>query len=351
MPTFPFERAKGVGWAQGEIFKNSQASIIDANAAAAASGDIWSDIAIAKMWVGSSTHANHGYVLVWNNSQKRWFSFGVSGGNPIGAYMYGSGFTFTTGLTIPAGAGLTPTCAAVNPSGVMVLGGVPGSSSTSKIRESTDGNNWNARATIETGTTAVRAVIWHPGASKFVAGLGNTANTNIETSTNGQTWTQITGLPNTNARGAFATDGTTLVCVPHASVSTNTCITSTDGATWTQRTLPHTQSWGGVHWDTRYERFIAWGATNIAVSDDGITWATGGAVAFSALTIGINRVMFGTATAASAQLYAGIYDGSSMSGQHVLTAAANIRSVAYGDHQFMVSDQSGNHHWTIRAGE
>jgi hypothetical protein len=310
---------------------------------------IFRDLALTKNWL-KSTLANHGRVLLWSSTYSRWYSFGVSGGNPLGARTLG-GFDWTTGLTMQNGAGLTPRAAAGNSAGILVVGGTPGSASTAKIRQSLDGITWAARDSVNNGTEGVRALHWYGPASLFIAALDNSVTTNIETSPDGRTWNKRTA-PNAHARGAIASNSAIAVMLARSSVTTDKCITSTDGITWTERTLPASQTWGSVVWDSYYGRFVAAGDTYCASSTDGITWTIGANSFGLATLVGDGRLLVGTNDLIF-EVYAGYFDGTALQMASVMTstqADLQAQSFAVGDHQFMLCDVDGNHYQSLRGG-
>lgn len=277
---FPFTKANAIGWSPGQKITSVQINTVDANAAQAADGNIWSDAAVVKNWQLSSVAAGGGTVVVWEPQTGRWINASQTGGNPTGFFST-DGKEDWVALTIPAGTNWQASVSiAANGAGGVILGGSGGSATASKIRQSIDGGaSWNARNTNASSTERVTCAVWHALISKYIIGLNSTASTNIETSTDGATWVQITGLPNTNARGSSnqsgaASNGTIVVML--SSVSTNKCITSTDGATWTERTLPATGVWSSVAWNSRSGKFLALGIGLAALSSDGITWTSVG---------------------------------------------------------------------------
>lgn len=353
MAEFPFSRAKALGWAYGEVLTSSQMNTADDNAASGAPGVIYTDFAVGRTWIDSVTVANHGRSPIWRPDDTasvlggKWISFGVSGGNPLVATSRNFG-AWTTGISITAGDGLTPPAhggSAVKPDGsIVIVGGTPGIASRSKIRYSGAGSStFSAADVTASGTEGVACAVWHAGTSRFYVGLDNSATTNIEYSADGITWTQVTGLPNSNARGNMATDGNIIVCLP--SSSTNTCITSTNGTTWTQRSLPASTTWGTVLWDSRYDRFVALGSgTNIAYSSDGITWSAGTSADTSPRIAAIyGRVIVGVPGSAS-EASCGYFDGSALQVSKVLDLATNVRGVAYGEGQFLITDTNAAHY-------
>jgi len=355
MVWYPFQRARA-SWSAGQRILSTMAELWDSQIAQAADGNVYTDLAIAKNWEQSSvaTAITGGDIrsIIWNPGDRYWYIFGLNGANPAGLRSISGRASTYTSLTIGAGAGLTPHGGAVaaNSSGVIIMGGTPGSASVQKIRESADGTTWNIRSTVASSTERVNSAIWHSGASLFIIGLNNSAATNIETSPDGQTWTQRTGLPNTHARGPMASSGSIVVILagptgnPGTSVSTDKCLTTTDGVTYTERTLPTTQTWFGVIWDPRYERFLAFGASNWAYSTDGITWVDGGANPSTVGGVGwpklgvshIGRVFLIHGFQTS-QCVAGYYDGVTMKQYLVIALGGDGGAAAASDGQWIAS--------------
>jgi hypothetical protein len=351
MATYPFSRAKPAGWAFGEKLTSAQQNIVDDNAASGADGSLWTDYMIGMNYPFSATVTDHGRSPIWVDSSTRirtwWYSFGVSGGNPLAAYS-SNGSDWATGLTIAAGDGLTPATrggSATNGS-TIIVGGVPGSSSTSKIRISTDGETFTAANTTATGTIGVTCATYHSGAALFVIGLDNAATTNIETSPDGSTWTQRT-TPNSDTRRALATNGTIMVCVSDDGVSN--CITSTDGVTWTERTLPQTGTWNDIIWNSFHSRFFIFG-DYVLSSADGITWAEETSfleTVTAAASIG--RVF----ALAGGDIYVGYADSSTFDMYNAAAAvfsSGSTRDVAVGNSQFLVTTSTGVHYKSLRGG-
>lgn len=347
MPTYPYISAGT--WAAGQVLTSAEVTIINANAAAAADGSLWTDFAIARNWIGTSTLATYGNVVHFvERYEHSWISLGVSGGNPIAAMKFTGDSAFTAIGAIGAGDGLTPTCAASN-TAITVVGGTPGIASNKKFRTNAgDLLSWSVRTSNAAGTESVRGLCWHSGASLFIAGLSNTAATNIETSTDGITWTQITGLANTNPRGAMASNGTTAVILPY-NTSTNKCLTTANGTTYTERTLPHTEIWYSVVWDSTYSRFIAFGATNVAYSSDGATWSSAGALDSIRQCAAVGRVLVGGSVGLTV-VSAGALIGTDYTERITFLTSGTIMSVASGNKQFMVSTSTGVHYWSLAGG-
>lgn len=304
--------------------------------------------------------STRGDALVWNPGDRLWYFFGKDGSNnPQGSRSLAGDLNTATFLTIPAGSTLIPAAgaAAANPSGVIIFGGNAGSANT-KIRESADGTTWNARSTVAGAGANVSSAIWHPGAAKFIIGLDNSAATNIETSSNGQTWAQITGLPNTHARGPMCTNGTIALLFARSSVVGNTdkYLSTVDGVAFTEGTLPTSQRWHGAVWESRSGKFLAFGSTNWAHSSDGLSWTNGGIApvnlgsahwpSIGVVSIGRALLFYGSGTALG---YAGYYDGTLRTPQLVLNNGADHVYAAASDGQWMVLATAQTLHRTLAA--
>lgn len=348
MAVWPFSRMR-VSWSSGQRVTAAMAELLDSQQAQAADGNIYTDLAVAKNWYDAAAvtpSANMDELICWNPGDRYWYIFGTDGsGDTVGARsVSGRSNTWTT-LTIPSAGTLSQgsgRAAAANSSGVIIIGGNAGASA-SKIRESANGTTWNARNTTASSTEVVVSAMWHSGASLFIIGLNNTAATNVETSPDGQTWTQRTGLPNSHSRGPMCTNGTIALIFANPSVgNTNKCVSTTNGTSYTERTLPTSQVWHGAYWDPRYSRFVAFGDSNWAYSADGITWTDGGANGVSLSgnawpTIGVCNIgrvhlLYGVG---DDKAYAGYYDGVTMKQWLVLDSGDHSHAGA-SDGQFAI---------------
>jgi hypothetical protein len=151
---------------------------------------------------------------------------------------------------------------------------VASSTSTSSIVTSSDGVTWTARS--YTNSAGYYCVEWSPELSIFVALEGDVSGTanSVITSSDGITWTQSTGL-NLAFRSIAWAPEISLFC---AVGSTGAVATSPDGTTWTSRTAAASNSWEGIAWAGRLNRFVVVGrsGTNdrVMYSSDGITWTS-----------------------------------------------------------------------------
>jgi len=341
--TFPFTRGNPTDFSDGQKLPAAVINTIDKNAAQAADGLLWSDVAIAKNFVTKSAPTVTGVDSFWDSYSSRWFAIGQSGGAPK-AYYSADGRDDWQPATVPVGTSTwtAAACGASNGAGAIVIGAVT-ASGTQKIRYSADGGTtWAVATTTTTGANGVTCLVWFPAAALFIAGMSTTVTGNIETSPDGLTWTQRTA-PNTNARVASACSAT--VAVVLTSVSTNKCIRSTDGVTWTEGTMPSTAVWQSITWDPLASLFIALAASGaIATSTDGITWTSSGALAapFTASTItGIctwRRIWFALGTIGSASaVRISVNGGAAWTTVKHITLLAAGASISTGDDQVLLS--------------
>lgn len=269
MPTYPFSRAKPAGWAFGEVLTSAQMNAVDANAAQAADGELWTDTLPARNWIHKEELANMTVIGAGQTSSSitdtRWMAFGTSDGYRLSE---DGGLGWNSG-TIAALAA-TPLCFLANGTTILV-GGDPGGSSAQKIARSTTGmqtGGFAAVNSVDSGTAAVVCLARFN--SLYIAGLSDGG---IETSSDGSTWADQT-VPNANARREFATNGSILLCV--SSASTDKYITSTNGTAWTERELPASVTGSRVVYCSGLSKFFVIGGNstpNLFASTDGITWA------------------------------------------------------------------------------
>jgi hypothetical protein len=235
----------------------------------------WTDFAAAANYPYLQTDTNGGLVCLYNPIKKLFYSFNVSGGNTVG-FAAGVPFIIRSALTIPAGSGLTPACGDVDPvRGNMVIAGAPGSSSQSRVRQSADGNTWNAVNSVKTASTAgpLSAIYCGGTFDKWFTGY---STGEIETSTGtsgGAVWTNVGSLPDSNSRSAmaFSSSLNRLVVLKFNSTA---YLTSDDGVTFTARTAPANFQY--IFWSAYQHKFYAAanGSPNFYSSPDGIIWTS-----------------------------------------------------------------------------
>lgn len=280
MPNFPFQRAKPLGWAMFEAFASSQANQLDQNAAQAADGLAWTDVAAFRNWSPARTAANSGNALFYNSRADVWVNIGTNGGVPQASVMLGASGPFTA-LALPGGSPSGLTCrkraADYNPAAnVGLAGGLPSASSNRKYVRFPTAFTSTMATTVssQTSTAGVACLKWVPWLGLWVAGLDGTGV--VETSPDALTFTART-TPNANPRGAMAISSSSIVIT--SSAQTNKILQSNNGVAWFERTMPSTQAWINVVYLPLLGKFLAIGETSpgtgmgaIATSPDGETW-------------------------------------------------------------------------------
>ncbi len=284
--TYPFTRATPAGHATGQILLSTEFDHTDETAAAGADGSLWTDVALVKNWQTLQTVADYGLQLIWSPAQLRWFTVGVSAGNPVVKWSPVGGTAWVANNPA-ASVGLTPIGAAIatDGEGLVMVGGTPGSASTAKLRlltETLAGGTWTTVNVNENTVAAVRCLAYFEAGGFWLAGLSNTAATNIERSSNGTTFTQVTGLPNTNPRRAIACGVDRVVVI--AAASTDKCLMSQDCVTFTEETLPSSAQWLAITYNAVLAKFFVLSGSAVASSEDGETWSTSGLTIPSAST-------------------------------------------------------------------
>jgi hypothetical protein len=284
MPNFPFQRAKPLGWSLFEVLTSAQMNIADANAAQAADGLVWTDVAQFRNWGQPQTRTNTVKTGFYNSVSGVWTAMGIFSGAPSAAIMTGASGNLTSIVT-SFSSNLTARARAAdyNPiADVGLIGGLPSASSAKKyvIFPTAFTSNMNFSSS-QTNTTAVACIKWvswaNAGAGMWISGHEGTGV--VETSPAGTVWTSRT-VPNANARSSCAYSPSSIVIT--SSVQTDKVIQSSDGITWTERTMPSVQTWSNVVWIPLLGKFMAIansttglgssGFSAVAVSIDGITW-------------------------------------------------------------------------------
>jgi len=350
---YPFTRGapSGVDYVQGQRLNPAEINTIDKNAAQAADGLIWSDLAVVKNFTkGTAPEVATTNRAAWDTANKRWIFFGSNGGSPSAYFSHDGQADWIALTTPPAGTFWGVTSAGAVAGNTLVMGGSPpGAASATKIRQSTDGGvTWNSRSTVASSTEGVASICWAFFASLFVLGLDSATSTNIETSPDGQTWTQRTGLPNSVARAAIAASTSVLVVL---NASGNKCLRSTNGTSWTEGTMPSSATWRDVTWWEREELFVAIGDGVIATSADGITWSALGMTAPFTTGRGIatfGRLLVAAGTTSSKNAVA-ISSNSGLSWTRVKSLTSAPGSLAVGDNQILCY-AAGDIYTSLRVG-
>ena len=253
---FPFSLAKPGGYAPGDVPTHTELNKIDEQAAAGADGSAYTDVAMVANLPYAVTDSTGGQVLLYHPTLQKFFSF-AGGASPSGFWSV-SPFSSRTALTIPAAQGVdfsnVGQLGAINPGGLMLIGGAPSSSSQLRYRTSSDGNTWTSRTSaLAANTTGPMSILWAGGSvNKFVSGYSNGA---LETSADGIAWTQVT-MHDSLARRRTAHSPTLNLFVSLNSTTSTYAVSSTVTAgSWSNQASPVV--FENIYWSTLYSAFFA----------------------------------------------------------------------------------------------
>lgn len=367
MPNYPFTRAKPLGWAIFEILTSAQMNAVDSNAAQAADGLVWTDVAQFRNWTPMVAVSQSGSALLYSSFSDIWYAIGVSGGALTNAIMWGGGGVFVAGPSSPVN-GITSIAARAavydSVNNQLVVGVTPTASSNQKYRRATGNGtaSWGAGTSSATNTNGVACIGFSQPLGMLVA--GHLVSGLVETSVDGGlTWTART-TPNADVRQSIATG--TGPSNPGIVITTsavqNRLIHSTDGINWAQRSLPAAAKyWQNVVWVPLRGEFVAIteNLDDVAYSTDGITWTTRArtlppGIAFGSVTdvklVAFGRTIFGVLTQIPNNLYVYSQDGgASWKVAGTAPAGATIGPLASSGKQLMYS-LSTNVQWTLATG-
>lgn len=282
MPNFPFTRAKPLGWSLFEVFTSAQANAVDANAAQAADGLIWTDAAQFRNWSGPAyTVAQAGMFNVYSAVNDTWWVGTISAGSLSTSRMHGASGGFIGGVSSPT-AGITAVrqrAAVFDPlNNFLVVGCIPSASSNVKYRRAsmTAVASFTATNSTQTNTSGPKCMVWAGSPINMIISGHETTGVVETSSDGGATWTNRT-VPNADSRLSAAW-GTPGICITSDTAQAR-LIHSTDGINWNQRTLPASKIWNVV-WVPLLAKFLAIAddLSAIASSTDGITWTSIGAI-------------------------------------------------------------------------
>jgi hypothetical protein len=282
MVAWPFSLAWPGGLVNNQVPTHTDLNKLDAQAAQAADGTTYTDVALVSNFTQPFTDTNGGTIVLYNAFYQKFFSFRKPSADLLG-YRMRPPFVARTAETIPAGAGLNPKCGDVDPvRGVMVVGGAPGSSSNLRLRVyNATGSTWSAVASAKAaGTDGPLCCIYCGGTFDrwFTGYLDGTLERSTSAPGVPSTWANVS-VPNALRRDAFAFSPT-LNMLLVVSQGSNKYLTSTDGSTFTERTAPTT--FQTVWWSAYRGKFYAvdasTGAFNLLSSTDGINWTSFGFV-------------------------------------------------------------------------
>jgi hypothetical protein len=357
MALWPFSLIWPGGLVNNQVVTHSELNKLDEQQAQAADGAVWTDVALVRNFFPPSLPpADSGEIVFWDPFRKVWLSCGHLGGAATGAWSIDG--SFWEPMTVGSAASWARSWAmASDGAGNIILGGAS-TGNSQKIRqrnaafESGVTPTWANRNTVASGSEVVKCATWLSGPNLFVVGLTSSVATNIETSSDGITWTQRTA-PNSQARQAVAWNGS--IAVMTSFTNTDKCITSVDGINWTERTLPASNTWRSVVWNATRGKWMAiagsGGVNHIATSVDGITWTSAGLTLPSGADSVPSLVAFGRAWLLKfgALLWFSLDDG--VTWTRLATLPVGDLSLAVGENQLLVGDMaSGNHYRSLRGG-
>lgn len=273
----PFPNPKPLGWGLFEVLTSSQMTQVNANAAAAADGAYWTDLAPLKNWnyqqiTGAPTTMT-GKSLIYDPTTRRWLVFGITSEACVifsyqGTRWFGPYYLSGSPLLNALGA------AAVNNAGVILAGGTPASATIAKLRSSVDGGvTWTPRNIGNSNTLAVPAIGYSESLGLWLAVVGGSAtHDGLYTSPDLVTWTNRYSATSPGFFCFRDTPSTVILATALAWIPGDPTgyIRSTDGITWTASTFPDSVS-NQVCWSTYWGKFFVAGTTGIWTSPDGTT--------------------------------------------------------------------------------
>jgi hypothetical protein len=275
--TFPFPNPKPLGWAMFEALSSVAMTQINQNAANAADGAMWSDVALSNI-LATNVMGTLGQILGWDSFSRHFYSIGSSGSTP-GASRSRTGRIWFS-LSVPGQLTITGGnrrhAFASNGAGTIMFGGSQPSGVSSYRRSADGGATWAAVSTSSTANQHVRCMRWVSFLGRFISGFENGA---IETSPTGETWTNQT-VPDAQDRTSGIADNGSIVVMGNA--GTPQFVTSSNGTAWTLRTGAGAAS--SVAWSPYWGKFFAYGPTVMQSSADGITWSSAGLTLPTAIT-------------------------------------------------------------------
>lgn len=281
-PKYPFQRQFPGNLATNQPVPADAFNYWDQAIAMSADGQVWTDVAAIRNWGAPVAISDQIISFAHSDSEDVWYAMGVNSGNPTSYFRFGGRsdtpwVAGSPGASSPAtGVGLTPKPAAiaVDQGGkVLLVGGLPGSSSNQKYRRyNMLSGTWSSPTSTISSAASVNCIAWVPALGLFVAGHSDGV---VETSPDGTTWTART-TPNSDARSGIAVgpiNGASGGIVISSSASTNKVIQSVDGVTWTERTLPVTFSMPNAVYVPDLGSYLLLGFTSqVIFSLDGVTW-------------------------------------------------------------------------------
>jgi hypothetical protein len=273
----PFTNPKPLGWSLFEVLSSAQMTAVNANAANAADGSYWSDLAPLKNWNYQQPTVPSpmiGRTLIFDPSTRRWLILGLTGGEGSAIWTLNGtrwfGPFFLSGSPLLNGFG----AAWVNNAGVILAGGTPASASSAKLRSSINGGTaWTQQNIGTSNTQTVSAIVYSESLGLWFVTIGGAvSHDGLYSSPDMTTWTnRYNGAPNTyfavrNSASPIVL-GTSLQIISPDGL---TGIRSTDGISWPFVTFPEAFFSQGC-WSDYWGKFFFSGPTGIWSSPDATT--------------------------------------------------------------------------------
>jgi hypothetical protein len=273
---WPFSLARPANFGPGAVPTPDELQTIQEQAALAADGRLWTDIAAIKRWtyanptVELDTMVNN--AMAYDPTTRRWFAFGTKSALSVGVWTI-SGARWN--VTAAASALNASSSAACSPAGKLLVGGFPTSGASSgKIVESTNGGgSWTTRNIGPADGQAVTALAYSTTLSLWLASCGGNTGTGIHSSPDGITWTLRGGAGGPPLFYTINETGPVIIgTVSQAAAATTGYFRSTNGTTWTTETFPATLV-GSKRptFDDRLGRFVVPAASGVYTSTTGLT--------------------------------------------------------------------------------
>jgi hypothetical protein len=277
----PFTNPKPLGWSLFEVLTSAQMTAVNANAAAAADGSTWSDVAIVKNWKlydGSAIwNPNNPFGACFDPISKRWIVLASQLGSlHLSAYRTISGARFDQVGAIDGGNtnGNTQGSIHCNSAGVILAGGQPTSANATKLTKSIDGGStWTQSAIGPADTLPVTAISYSESLALWMCIIGGAStHDGLFTSPDAAMWTSRYTATTPQYLTVRESPSPIIIANNLAWIPGDPTgyVRSTDAITWTGQTFPDSCSNKGA-WSDYWGKFFFGGLTGIWSSPDGTT--------------------------------------------------------------------------------
>jgi hypothetical protein len=246
---WPFSLARPGSYGPLSVPTPDELQMIQEQAALAADGRAWTDVAALKSWQYTLLSASILATVpakphVYDPTTRRWLVFGELTGEAAGAWSI-SGARW---LATPTGAMASlqaVSSAAVSPAGKILVGGPPSSgASASKLRESTNGGaSWTGRNIGSADAQNVSELAFSSALGLWFASVGGNGGSGLFSSPDGVTWTlrHAAGGPPFYITPNEGAPSPIVIGTRDQSVAASTgYYRSINGTSWTNETFPVT---------------------------------------------------------------------------------------------------------------